>query len=183
MVHRQGELHAPADLHLAGVDDRDLPHGADGQDRRLGRVDDRRELLDAHHAEVRDREGGAGVLVRLEPAAAGPVGQLLGLAVVVLGELPIGAQKIDELPCGGFTETRRRGIQRVMVDTKSGPVAGMLAKDGLVTFFGIPYAKPPVGDLRFRPPVPVDPWAGELDAGHFGAAAPQLRQAVQIARP
>lgn len=32
------------------------------------------------------------------------------------------------------------------------------------SFMGIPYAKPPVGDLRFRAPVPVTPWQGILKA-------------------
>ncbi|SMG09882.1 carboxylesterase/lipase family protein [Agreia pratensis] len=40
-------------------------------------------------------------------------------------------------------------------------------------YLGIPFAASPVGELRFRPPQPVAPWAGELDAKKFGPAAPQ----------
>ncbi len=38
----------------------------------------------------------------------------------------------------------------------------------LAVFRGIPYAEPPVGPLRFAPPVPRSPWEGVLDATDFG---------------
>ncbi|XP_014249629.1 fatty acyl-CoA hydrolase precursor, medium chain-like [Cimex lectularius] len=41
-------------------------------------------------------------------------------------------------------------------------------------FQGIPYAKPPSNDLRFKEPVPPDPWEGELDATHFKRQCPQI---------
>src|SRR5713226_8187296 len=43
-----------------------------------------------------------------------------------------------------------------------------------VAFLGVPYATPPVGDLRWKPPQPVSPWTGTLKATEFGAACPQL---------
>lgn len=45
---------------------------------------------------------------------------------------------------------------------------------GLYRFLGIPYAEPPLGELRFRPPMPPRPWSGERSAGSFGSAASQL---------
>ncbi len=40
-------------------------------------------------------------------------------------------------------------------------------------FLGIPYAKPPVGDLRWKAPVKNDAWTGERDATKFGGRCPQ----------
>ncbi|MET3467152.1 carboxylesterase family protein [Microbacterium sp. 1262] len=45
--------------------------------------------------------------------------------------------------------------------------------NGVDRYLGIPYAKPPVGERRFRVAEPVDPWVGERDATRFGPAAPQ----------
>ena len=47
-------------------------------------------------------------------------------------------------------------------------------KEGVLLFAGIPYAAPPVRDLRFRPPEPYAPWSGTRAARRFGAAAPQV---------
>jgi len=44
------------------------------------------------------------------------------------------------------------------------------------TYKGIPYAKPPTGDLRWRPPVPALAWEGVRDAGEFGHACLQPPQ-------
>lgn len=41
-------------------------------------------------------------------------------------------------------------------------------------FLGIPFAAPPVGALRWRPPQPVTPWEGVLDATSYSSPCPQL---------
>ncbi|CAN7152680.1 carboxylesterase/lipase family protein [Brevundimonas sp. LjRoot202] len=41
--------------------------------------------------------------------------------------------------------------------------------DGIRSFKGVPYARPPVGELRWRAPQPAQPWDGERDAGTVGA--------------
>jgi para-nitrobenzyl esterase len=56
--------------------------------------------------------------------------------------------------------------------TTRGPVEGRV-KEGVLLFTGIPYAEPPVGDLRFAPPQPHAGWSGTLSAQRFGNAAPQ----------
>jgi para-nitrobenzyl esterase len=62
--------------------------------------------------------------------------------------------------------------RKVIADTTAGRVRGTLGADGTMMHFrGIPYALPPVGDLRWRPPVPVPGWKGTLKATSYGPAA------------
>lgn len=49
------------------------------------------------------------------------------------------------------------------------------AKDGVEGFAGVPYAAPPVGDLRWRPPAPAPAWPGVRPAAEFGNDCPQVR--------
>ncbi|MER7542970.1 carboxylesterase/lipase family protein [Actinomadura sp.] len=56
--------------------------------------------------------------------------------------------------------------------TASGRVRG-LRKDGIAVFRGIPFARPPVGELRFAAPLPPEPWDGTRPATEFGPAPPQ----------
>jgi len=58
------------------------------------------------------------------------------------------------------------------VELAAGIVQGT-QEDGVSVFRGIPYAAPPVGDLRWRPPQPVQPWQGVRGAASFGPACPQ----------
>nr|XP_048287087.1 liver carboxylesterase-like [Myodes glareolus] len=63
-------------------------------------------------------------------------------------------------------------------NTHTGQVRGSLVhvKDsdvGVHTFLGIPFAKPPVGPLRFAPPEPPEPWSGVRDATSEPAMCPQ----------
>jgi para-nitrobenzyl esterase len=58
------------------------------------------------------------------------------------------------------------------IATSLGHLRGTI-EDGLHVFRGIPFAAPPVGPLRFRPPQPVAAWAGVRDANAFSPAAMQ----------
>ena len=54
--------------------------------------------------------------------------------------------------------------------TESGVVEGKTTDDGTVQeFLGVPFAAPPVGDLRWREPQPVNPWKGVRPAKEFSA--------------
>jgi para-nitrobenzyl esterase len=59
-----------------------------------------------------------------------------------------------------------------IVSTVSGKLEGSF-ENGLYLFKGVPYAAPPVGELRWMPPQPVKPWQGVRAAKEFGTIAPQ----------
>lgn len=62
-----------------------------------------------------------------------------------------------------------------IIKTEKGEVQGILSDDGkLEIFAGIPFAKPPVGDLRWKEPQELEPWDGVLAADHFAPMAMQV---------
>lgn len=62
--------------------------------------------------------------------------------------------------------------KRIQVD--GGLISGLESSDKEVYIFkGIPFAAPPIGDLRWRPPTPVDPWEGVKECNTFGASGVQ----------
>ncbi len=61
-----------------------------------------------------------------------------------------------------------------VVTVTGGQIRGRLLPDGRgAVFKGIPFAQPPVGDLRWREPMPVIPWSGTRDAADSGPPAAQ----------
>ena len=68
-------------------------------------------------------------------------------------------------------------MEQYVVKTSSGLVQGH-ERDGRIDYLGIPYAKPPVGPLRFKRSVPVDPWDGVFDAASYGAPPVQYNNGV-----
>lgn len=62
--------------------------------------------------------------------------------------------------------------------TKTGPVGGrwiQVLGTMIEEYRGIPYAQPPVGELRFKPPVPAEAWDGTLNASSRRTGCPQVR--------
>ena len=77
------------------------------------------------------------------------------------------------LCCSGVLGAQTLAVS-APVSTASGQVTGRIAPRLLVVSFkGIPYAAPPVGNQRWRPPKPAAPWAGDRDGSQFGASCMQ----------
>ena len=62
--------------------------------------------------------------------------------------------------------------QHPVVQLKEGAVRGKV-ESGVSAFLGVPYAAPPFGANRMRPPRSVPPWDGERDATAYGATVPK----------
>jgi para-nitrobenzyl esterase len=89
------------------------------------------------------------------------------LAIAVAVVLP------DASSRGAFAQSRHHAAHdRSVVMTDKGPVRGTLAQDHR-EFFGIPYAAPPTGELRWKAPVPHAAWTAALDATLFGPTCVQ----------
>lgn len=77
-----------------------------------------------------------------------------------------------------------RIIHNETVETNDGAVRGRLEETFLnqkpyLSFRGIPFAKPPIGELRFKAPVPVDPWRPKtIDAFEYSKACSQMRYLI-----
>lgn len=63
-------------------------------------------------------------------------------------------------------------MSHIVVETTYGKVRGK-ASGAIWEWKGIPYAQPPVRELRFRPPQPLQAWAEMREASEFGPTAPQ----------
>jgi para-nitrobenzyl esterase len=68
--------------------------------------------------------------------------------------------------------------EKFIVETTNGKVQGYFNR-GVIKFKGIPYASPPIDNLRFKPPIPLKPWEGVLDATKYGPVAPQPPSALE----
>ncbi len=81
------------------------------------------------------------------------------------------------VPFGRLALRHRRAMTRdasgaCIAHLPAGDVRGTLS-DGLRIYKGIPYALPPAGERRWRPPAPVPRWQGVRDATNPGEACPQ----------
>ena len=110
---------------------------------------------------VSKREVGMTVFGRARVAVLrGTIGAAVVATLAALG-LAVEARAQTPVSCTSGT----------LVQTGSGPVCGVSA-DGQTYYLGIPYAAPPVGQLRWRSPQPVHPWTSTFQATQRGAACP-----------
>jgi para-nitrobenzyl esterase len=81
------------------------------------------------------------------------IGSLLLLAGLL--SAPLAAQTHSSMP--------------VQVKTTAGTIEGYFdVRTGLAYYLGVPFAKPPVGELRWKAPQPMDPWSGVKETKQFG---------------
>lgn len=77
----------------------------------------------------------------------------------------------------GFDETTWQapgGGAAITVSAGAGVLRGRTVEGGVRRFLGIPYAEPPVGERRFRPPARRRRFDDTVDAGEYGPTAPHL---------
>src|SRR5580692_7316308 len=78
------------------------------------------------------------------------------------------------------------GADPLKVKVAQGQIHGKLVNNeegaGKVrAFLGIPYAAPPVGDLRWKAPLPARAWKAPLDASRFASHCPQVATPFGVA--
>jgi para-nitrobenzyl esterase len=175
---------------------------ANGQDR-LSPIDLVPDAADGTHATVNnlsvllqslDQDGHLNNGIRITREMADIVG---GYAInfnqttTAFAADPVVKELLAEIETAGlFTDTdpRARTLQgataaqeqlarclseRRVVKTRQGALKGYAANDATWQYLGIPYAKPPLGDLRWRPSQPPAPWKGVREAIAWGDQAAQ----------
>lgn len=73
-------------------------------------------------------------------------------------------------PCIGISQSAPKAA------VTGGEIQGRMLEGGGAVFLGIPYAQPPVGELRWREPMPVKPWPEVRDATKYGPPCTQMGQ-------
>ena len=103
------------------------------------------------------------------------LGAWLGLFIVCGGILLLSRPPVRAVPA---VQGKNGGVTEVL-HTAQGDLTGVYTADKQVEVYaGIPYAKPPVGNLRWREPQPAEPWEGVFAADHFAPMSMQVTNSV-----
>jgi para-nitrobenzyl esterase len=95
------------------------------------------------------------------------------LTVLVVAGCGLGAPRAQQTSAGATAVLAADpGLAQGVVRTKAGAVRGLVGPNYQL-FQGIPYAAPPVGPLRWQPPVPAPAWPGMFDASKPGVRCVQ----------
>src|SRR5580704_12192194 len=97
---------------------------------------------------------------------------LAAVCGVALASLTLTAAGAPAAETGGATAAAWGSAAAPIVTTADGAVRGMPGPGGYA-FLGLPYAAPPTGNLRWRPPQPPAHWHGLRDATSFAPSCPQ----------
>ena len=101
-------------------------------------------------------------------------GLFLGFLALSAAVIFISWPPVKNVPAVSY----KNPVKTEVITTKLGDVRGVFNEDQTVEVFtGIPYAKPPVGELRWKEPQDAEPWTGILEADHF---APMGMQPVNL---
>lgn len=106
---------------------------------------------------------------------------LLGLVLltVVVGILGFNAYNSGE----DYGQELQTADTATLRSTRSGDVIGFVDENQSHTWMGIPYAQPPLEDLRWRAPLPPEPWAGTLEALQAGDFCKQFGSQMESRPP
>jgi para-nitrobenzyl esterase len=83
------------------------------------------------------------------------------------------APALPVLPSAGAAAVVTAPDGRPRVELADGVLEGLWVEGGLRSFLGVPFARPPIGPLRWQPSQPNDAWTGARDASHFAPRCPQ----------
>jgi para-nitrobenzyl esterase len=100
-------------------------------------------------------------------------GARLGALLIALGALTVGATAAGAGADAVTAPAAQQGARTGLVAMTAGGAVRGKAAQMMDEFLGIPYAAPPVGPLRWRPPQPAAPWAGIREATAFAPHCPQ----------
>ena len=82
-------------------------------------------------------------------------------------------QTLFVMVCGLMSIMAAQAQPLLKTHVETGDVEGLFEGGDLAVYKAIPFAAPPVGDLRWKAPQPVQPWEGVLKAEECGKWPPQ----------
>ncbi len=98
----------------------------------------------------------------------------LGLLILCAAVIKVSWPPVKAVPAVSYKNPEKTQVIRLA----QGDLRGVMSEDGKVEVYtGIPYAKAPVGELRWKEPQPADKWEGILEADHF---APMSMQTTNL---
>ncbi|WP_129782402.1 carboxylesterase/lipase family protein [Peristeroidobacter soli] len=108
--------------------------------------------------------------------------QGLQLALVCLSVFTGVAVAGHQVPDLGGAHVDARSKHQRVVRTQAGYIKGFV-ENGAEQFLGVPYAKPPVGELRWANPVALEPWPEVRDATAYASPCPQQKTLGNFSMP
>ena len=109
-------------------------------------------------------------MLKRQEVAAGRVGVFFAWVILFAVILLLSWPPVRRVPAVSAKNPQETGI----ITLEKGQVSGVYTEDGAVAVYaGIPYAKPPVGELRWKEPQDPDAWSGVLKADSFAPMSMQ----------